>query len=56
MIAALVFGLQIAVLYTPALQNFFRTESLSLSELGISLLLSSLVFWAIEFEKWLLRR
>lgn len=55
-IALLVFGLQLAVLYTPALQNFFRTESLSLAELTISLLLSSLVFWAIEIEKWLLRR
>ncbi len=56
LIALLVLGLQFAVLYTPALQNFFRTESLSLVELGISLLLSSIVFWAIEFEKWLLRR
>ncbi len=55
-IALLVFGLQLAVLYTPALQNFFHTESLTFTELGISLLLSSLVFWAVEFEKWLLRR
>jgi Ca2+-transporting ATPase len=56
LIALLVFGLQIAVLYTPAMQNFFRTESLSMVELGLSLLLSSLVFWAIEIEKWLARR
>lgn len=56
LIALLVLGLQFAVLYTPALQNFFHTESLSLSELGISLVLSSLVFWAIEIEKFFLRQ
>ncbi len=55
MIAMLVLALQLAVLYTPRLQSFFRTESLSITELGLSLLLSSLVFWAIEIEKWFLR-
>ena len=55
-IALLVFVLQLAVLYTPFLQNFFLTEPLALQDLGVSLGLSSLVFLAIEFEKWLIRQ
>jgi Ca2+-transporting ATPase len=55
-IALVVFILQLAVLYLPVLQDFFHTRLLSLPDLGVSLGLSSLVFLAIEFEKWLIRR
>jgi P-type Ca2+ transporter type 2C len=48
--------LQIAVIYTPALQSVFRTQALSLTELAICIGLSSLVFWAVEMEKWLKRK
>jgi Ca2+-transporting ATPase len=53
---ALTLGLHLLVLYLPLLQNLFQTTALSLPELGLSLGMSTLVFWAIEGKKWLLRR
>jgi Ca2+-transporting ATPase len=53
---ALTLGFHLAVLYVPLLQNLFQTTALSLSELGFSLGMSTLVFWAIEGQKWLIRR
>jgi Ca2+-transporting ATPase len=44
------------VIYIPFLQDIFKTTSLSGIELLNCLLVSSIVFWAIEFKKWLLRR
>jgi len=55
-LAGVVFILQLAVLYLPFMQNIFYTQPLSVQDLGISLALSSLVFWMIELEKWLIRR
>jgi Ca2+-transporting ATPase len=52
----LTFALQMAVLYVPWLQAIFRTEALAAGELLFCLLLSSLVFVAVEAEKWLVRR
>ena len=54
--AVLVFGLQMAVVYLDFLQKFFQTEPLSTADLAICLALSSIVFFAIELEKWLIRR
>lgn len=48
----LTFALQIAVIYVPFLQNIFRTKSLTLIELIICIGLSSIIFWAVELEKW----
>jgi Ca2+-transporting ATPase len=48
--------LQMAVIYVPFLQDIFRTQALSLSELLICLGLSSIVFWAVELEKWTKRQ
>jgi Ca2+-transporting ATPase len=53
---ALTFVLQIAVIYLPFMQAVFGTASLSLVDLLIALALSTVVFWAIEFSKWLIRR
>jgi Ca2+-transporting ATPase len=55
-LAGVVFLLQLAVLYVPFLQNIFYTQLLPPQELALSLALSSLVFWMIELEKWLIRR
>jgi Ca2+-transporting ATPase len=53
---ALTVALQLAAIYVPALQAVFKTEALSASELGLVAILCSLVFIAVEFEKWLVRR
>jgi Ca2+-transporting ATPase len=52
----LTFALQMAVLYVPWLNPIFRTAPLSALELGFCLLLSSVVFFAVEIEKAVLRR
>ena len=49
-------GLQLATLYVPALNPIFKTEPLSAGELGLCLGLSTVVFFAVEAEKWLGRR
>ncbi len=49
----LTLGLQIAVIYVPFLQDIFRTQSLSISELAFCIGLSSITFWAVELEKWI---
>jgi Ca2+-transporting ATPase len=52
----LTIALQMAVLYVPMLQAIFKTEALSRNELLLCLALSSVVFFAVEIEKWLRRR
>ncbi len=55
-LALLVFALQLAALYVPFLNNVLYTQPLAAPDLLLSLGLSSLVFFAIELEKWLIRR
>jgi P-type Ca2+ transporter type 2C len=52
----LIVGLQVAANYLPALQTVFQTTALSATDLGISLLLIKVVFWAIELEQYSKRR
>ncbi len=52
----LTLGLHLAILYVPLCQNLFQTAALSVSELAFCLGISTLVFWAIEGQKWLKRR
>lgn len=49
-------ALQLVVVYLPPLQSLFGTQPLNLYQLGICLAASTVVFWAVEIEKWLLRR
>ena len=48
----LTLGLQIAAVYVPFMQNMLGTQPLSIPELLICILLSSIVFWAVEIEKY----
>jgi Ca2+-transporting ATPase len=48
--------LQLAVIYVPALNGIFYTQPLPLFDLAVCLALSSLVLFAVEIEKWLVRR
>ena len=52
---ALTLLLQLAVVYVPLLQRVFKTVPLSAADLALSLALGSMVFWAVELEKWFLR-
>ncbi|HSM58443.1 MAG TPA: HAD-IC family P-type ATPase, partial [Candidatus Sulfomarinibacteraceae bacterium] len=52
----LTFVLQLALIYVPFLQGFFDTRALSGPELLISLAASSVVFIAVELDKWRRRR
>jgi len=47
----LTFALQMAVVYVPALNPIFKTEPLSLAELGICLGAAVVVAVAVEIEK-----
>ncbi|OUM00983.1 ATPase [Variovorax sp. JS1663] len=44
-------GLQLSVIYVPALQAVFHTEALAIGELGICMACAALVFAAVEVEK-----
>jgi Ca2+-transporting ATPase len=52
----LTFVLQILITYIPFGQNLFGIQALPLPYLMVSLILSTVVFWAVEIEKWLKRR
>lgn len=45
--------LQLLVIYTPAGNAFFKTQPLTLTELGICLGISAVVFHAVELEKFI---
>lgn len=51
----LTFTLQMCVIYVPFLQDIFHTKALNFNELFICMGLSSIIFWAVELEKWLKR-
>ncbi len=49
----LTFLLQLGVIYFPFANKFFRTQPLSLQEFSICILISAIVFHAVELEKWI---
>jgi P-type Ca2+ transporter type 2C len=53
---ALTFVLQLLAIYAPFFQRFLETEALPVADLAIAVALSTIIFWAVEIEKWLARR
>jgi len=53
---ALTFALQMATIYVPLLNPIFKTEPLTIGELGFTLAMSTVVFVAVEIEKFCKRR
>jgi len=53
---ALTFILQVAIIYLPFLNKIFNTAPLTWEELGICLLISTITFHAVEFEKFIKKR
>lgn len=49
------FTFQLMIIYVPIFNDIFKTQPLSWTELGITLAVSSLVFWVVELEKWIKR-
>jgi len=52
----LTLGLQLATIYVPFLNPVFKTEPLTAAELAVTLTISSVVFIAVEIEKFVKRR
>jgi Ca2+-transporting ATPase len=50
------FALQMATIYVPFFNAIFKTQPLSATQLLICVVVSSLVFVAVEIEKWVKRR
>jgi Ca2+-transporting ATPase len=48
--------LQLIAIYTPFFNRIFYTTPLTLEQLGLCLILSTVVFWGVELEKLLMRR
>lgn len=48
-------AVQLAIVYVPALHGVFATEALGAAQLAIVALASTVVFGAVEAEKWLRR-
>jgi P-type Ca2+ transporter type 2C len=53
---ALTFVLQILAIYAPLFQSFLDTKALPIADLAIAIALSTIIFWAVEIEKWLARK
>lgn len=49
-------ALQMMIIYTPFFNDIFETQPLTVYELGITIAISSIVFWAVEIEKLVKRR
>jgi Ca2+-transporting ATPase len=49
-------GLQLAALYVPALSRPLKTHPLAAAELAVAVAWASVIFWAVELEKWWKRR
>ena len=49
-------SLQLMIIYVSFFNGIFKTQALTLYELLLTLTVSSIVFWAVEIEKWIINR
>ena len=49
-------ALQMMIIYTPFFNTVFKTQPLTSFEVLLTLAVSSIVFWAVEIEKWIKKR
>lgn len=49
-------ALQLAVIYLPFLNRFFHTKPLTTKELLLTIVISSLIFWTLEIQKFIRRK
>ena len=49
-------ALHLMILYTPFFNDLFSTQPLTWAELGLTVAVSSAVFWAVELQKFIGRR
>ncbi|MCA9422977.1 MAG: cation transporting ATPase C-terminal domain-containing protein, partial [Nitrospira sp.] len=52
----LTFAFQMATVYIPFLNPIVHTMPFTLDQLGLCIILSIILFFAVEFEKWFRRR
>jgi P-type Ca2+ transporter type 2C len=52
-VAILTIALQLLMIYIPFPEQFFDVVPLSATDLLLAVVLGTVVFWAIEIEKWL---
>lgn len=48
--------LQLGLAYLPFLQSVFKTITLPVLDLALSIAVTAVIFWAVEFEKWFIHR
>ena len=49
-------ALQLVIIYVPLFHDVFKIKPLTLKELAITAAVSTIVFWAVELEKFLRRK
>jgi Ca2+-transporting ATPase len=52
----LTFGMLVSTLYVPGMRSVFNTQPLTITELFACVGVASIVFFAVEMEKWTIRR
>ena len=55
-VITLTIALQGIIIYVPFFNDLFNTQPLTWSQLGITVAVSSIVFWAVEIQKFIIQQ